>query len=87
MTELSLQSYLQFNSRICVCSDKKSILDEHDRFAFNFLQKTKKTICFGLKTPKSVKILQKMEVNEIELAPNFGKLLKLNLDLFQNKIN
>jgi hypothetical protein len=32
-------------------------------------------------------MLQKMEVNEIELAPNFGKLLKLNLDLFQNKIN
>ena len=49
--------------------------------------KKKQTIFFGLKTPKSVKILQKMEVNEIELVPNFGKLLKLNLDLFQNKIN
>ncbi len=39
MTELSLQSYLQFNSRICVCSDLKPILEEHDCFAFNFWQK------------------------------------------------
>jgi hypothetical protein len=35
------------------------------------LQKKKQQF-FGLRTPKSVKILQKMEVNEIELAPNFG---------------